>query len=124
MEGCGPVNGFVSLLRVHNAGSFLGFTPGLWLWTAFAGFGLILIPLYSFRQTTSRLLCVAAGLQAGGALGNLLDRLLFGAVTDFLSVGHAVIINLADVALVAGMLIAVIVLAGTAPKSRPLTVPV
>ena len=38
----------------------------------------------------------AGGLYLGGAVGNLIDRLLFGAVTDFISVGTFYIFNIAD----------------------------
>lgn len=38
----------------------------------------------------------AGGMYLGGALGNLIDRLLFGAVTDFISVGTFYIFNAAD----------------------------
>lgn len=38
----------------------------------------------------------AGGLYLGGAIGNLIDRLLFGAVTDFISVGTFYIFNVAD----------------------------
>ena len=39
---------------------------------------------------------VAAGLYLGGAVGNLIDRLLIGSVTDFVSVGTFYIFNVAD----------------------------
>jgi signal peptidase II len=39
----------------------------------------------------------------GGAVSNLVDRLLLGAVRDFLAIGH-IVINLADLAVVAGVL--------------------
>lgn len=39
---------------------------------------------------------VAAGLYLGGAIGNLIDRLAIGAVTDFVSVGNFYIFNVAD----------------------------
>ncbi|MBN8654169.1 MAG: signal peptidase II [Anaerolineae bacterium] len=39
---------------------------------------------------------VAAGMYLGGAVGNLIDRLTIGAVTDFISVGTFYIFNIAD----------------------------
>jgi len=39
---------------------------------------------------------VAAGMYLGGAVGNLIDRLTIGAVTDFISVGMFYIFNIAD----------------------------
>jgi signal peptidase II len=39
---------------------------------------------------------MAAGMYLGGAVGNLIDRLTIGAVTDFISVGMFYIFNVAD----------------------------
>jgi signal peptidase II len=50
-----------------------------------------------------RRLWLATGLFIGGALGNLADRALTGAVTDFIAVGHLVF-NLADLAVAAGLI--------------------
>lgn len=44
----------------------------------------------------SKWMWAAAGLYLGGAVGNLIDRILFGAVTDFISVGSFYIFNIAD----------------------------
>lgn len=55
----------------------------------------------------SRLLAVSVGLIIGGAIGNAIDRLIYGAVADFFSF-HAYgfywyVFNIADVAIVAGV---------------------
>jgi signal peptidase II len=51
------------------------------------------------------LLRVALGLQLGGALGNLLDRVTQGSVTDFLDFGPWPVFNVADMAVVAGVIL-------------------
>jgi signal peptidase II len=56
------------------------------------------------------LLRVALGLQLGGALGNLTDRLRQGHVTDFIDVGPWYIFNVADMALIGGVFLFGIVL--------------
>jgi signal peptidase II len=56
------------------------------------------------------LLRIALGLQLGGALGNLLDRILFGSVTDFLDFGPWPVFNIADAAVVAGVILMAYVL--------------
>ena len=48
---------------------------------------------------------VAVGLVGGGALGNLIDRALAGEVTDFIDLPHWPPFNLADVAIVAGVVL-------------------
>jgi lipoprotein signal peptidase len=45
-------------------------------------------------------------LEAGGALGNLLDRLVLGSATDMLTVGPGVVWNIADIGLAVGTLLA------------------
>ena len=48
------------------------------------------------------LLRLALSLQLGGALGNLIDRLTVGHVTDFISVGNFPVFNLADASITIG----------------------
>jgi signal peptidase II len=54
--------------------------------------------LYYYRDfgRASWLIRLALGLQLGGALGNLVDRLTRGTVTDFISVGTFPVFNIAD----------------------------
>lgn len=53
----------------------------------------------------NRLLRLALGFQLGGAIGNLIDRIRLGHVTDFLDFGPWPIFNLADTAIVAGVVV-------------------
>lgn len=48
---------------------------------------------------------VALGLQLGGAIGNLIDRILFGEVTDFISIGHFPVFNVADSSISIGIVV-------------------
>jgi signal peptidase II len=48
---------------------------------------------------------VATGLLAGGAIGNLADRIRVEAVTDYIAIGSWPAFNLADVAVTAGVLL-------------------
>jgi len=50
----------------------------------------------------------AMGLQLGGAAGNLIDRLLAGKVTDFISVGNFAVFNVADSAISVGVVVLVL----------------
>lgn len=56
------------------------------------------------------LLRLALGLQLGGALGNLTDRLRIGHVTDFIDIGPWYIFNVADMALIGGIILFGVVL--------------
>ncbi len=61
------------------------------------------------RRETDRRVQVASGLVVGGAVGNVVDRLIYGAVADFLNISCCGIdnpfaFNVADVAIFAGAL--------------------
>jgi signal peptidase II len=69
---------------------------------------LVLLGLLVFlaaRSRTGWLIWLPAGLLIGGALGNLADRVRDGAVTDFIDLPLWPTFNLADVAIVAGVLL-------------------
>lgn len=51
---------------------------------------------------------LAMGLQFGGALGNLTDRINYGRVTDFISVGPFPVFNVADASITIGVIILVV----------------
>ena len=48
---------------------------------------------------------LAMGLQLGGATGNLIDRLLMGKVTDFISILRFPVFNIADASITVGVLV-------------------
>ena len=106
------VTSFFNLVLVYNAGaafSFLADAAGWqrWFFVALAlvisGWLIVLIR----RHAAERLLPLAASLILGGALGNVVDRLLYGAVIDFLDVHamgyHWPAFNLADSAITLGV---------------------
>lgn len=78
-------------LLVHNTGaafSFLSDAGGWqrWLFTAIAAGTSVVLMVWLARARGDRLLCWALALVLGGALGNLIDRVLSGYVVDFISV--------------------------------------
>ena len=65
------------------------------------------VTLWVWRQPHSAVVLIAAGLLVGGALGNVVDRLVYGAVADFLNmsccgIDNPFAFNLADVAIFLG----------------------
>lgn len=67
------------------------------------------VAVWLFRVRPGRLAQVAAGLLIGGAVGNVIDRLAYGAVADFLNMSlpgwrNPYSFNLADIAIFAGAL--------------------
>ena len=113
-----PVTGFFNLVRVHNAGAAFSFLSdaGGWQRWFFTGLGVVAaaIMVWMLRaHAGQRLFCSAVSLILGGAVGNVIDRLLHGHVVDFLDFhwdflaglflgGHFPAFNLADSAITVG----------------------
>ena len=98
--------GPVGLTLSHNSGVAFGLASGggtrLVLVTALA---LGVVGYLFSRDPTRPGMWVAAGLLAGGALGNLADRIRADAVTDYIADRQLAAFNLADVAVTAGVLL-------------------
>jgi signal peptidase II len=111
------VTPFFNLVLVFNRGaafSFLAMAGGWQRW-AFTLLGIVaaLVICYLLkRHGTQRMFCTALALILGGALGNVIDRLMYGHVIDFLDfhVGswHWPAFNLADSAITIGAVLLVI----------------
>jgi signal peptidase II len=96
----------------HNTGGAFGLFPGTSSIIAVIGIivtvlvlGYVLFACRRYPIGSNRLSLVALGLILGGIIGNLIDRLRFGGVTDFISIGWWPSFNLADSALVAGTIL-------------------
>lgn len=100
------VLGPIGLTLSHNSGVAFGLASGggarLVLVTALA---LGVVAYLFWRDPTRPGMWVAAGLLAGGAIGNLTDRIRVDAVTDYIAIGSWPAFNLADVAVTAGVLL-------------------
>lgn len=98
---------FFRFTHVTNTGAAFGIFPaGSAFFTIMALIVSLAIIYYNFTLPAgSRMLRLALGLQLGGAIGNLLDRLRLGYVTDFLDFGPWPVFNLADTSIVAGVML-------------------
>ena len=106
--------GFFSLRYVENSGGAFGLFPKksyLFLVITLIAVGLLVYLLFfsGLRQTVTKL---GLALLLGGSLGNLVDRVVSGAVIDFIQIWRTPIFNLADVAIVSGAGLVVFMLAG------------
>lgn len=88
-----PVNSFINLTHQRNTGaafSFLADAGGWqrWFFIALASAVSAVIAVWLWRIRTQRQAVLAAGLALvlGGAIGNLIDRIMLGYVTDFIQV--------------------------------------
>ena len=70
------------------------------------------------RHQAKPLIWLPVGLLVGGALGNIVDRIREGAVTDFLKIPWWPAFNLADVAITFGVLALLFVLEGKEAEDR------
>jgi signal peptidase II len=95
----------VKITHVTNSGAAFGMLQGQGVFltvTAFVAIGAIVF-YYAFPPLEHGLLRIALGLQLGGAMGNLLDRLRFGEVTDMFHFPHYPAFNVADSSIVVGL---------------------
>jgi signal peptidase II len=106
------VTSFFNLVLVWNWGISFGIlnresSLAPWLFVALAGAVSIALILW-LRRVSRSFLALAVGLVLGGALGNLIDRLRFRAVVDFLDFHagsyHWPTFNIADSAITVGIL--------------------
>ncbi len=111
---------FFNLVLAHNAGaafSFLANEPGWqrWFFALIALVAAIVISVLLVRharQAGQRWFCTALALILGGAVGNLVDRVLYGYVVDFLDFHiagwHWPAFNVADSAISIGAVLLII----------------
>jgi signal peptidase II len=122
-----------SLTMVWNTGVSFGMFKasdgiGRWLLVAMS-FVISGVFIWWLRTASRRLQAVALGLVVGGALGNVIDRIRFGAVADFFDfsgVWFPYVFNVADAAITVGALLLILDFllhgedkAGAAPNKRP-----
>ena len=102
---------FFNLVRVHNSGAAFSFLAGAggwqrWLFTGIALVAVVLIVWMLRSHAGQRLFAFALANILGGAIGNVLDRLIHGYVVDFLDFHsrgwHFPAFNVADSAISIG----------------------
>jgi signal peptidase II len=97
---------YFTLTYIQNTGAAFGLLPnGGWFFVAVAVLvsGLI-VYFYRTMPDQTWLIRAALGLQLGGGLGNLVDRIQRGYVVDFLDFKFWPVFNVADSALVVGVI--------------------
>lgn len=106
-----PIAGFFNLVLTYNKGAAFSFLAGAsgWQRPLLTTIGIVasLAILYLLaRHGTQKLFSVALALILGGAIGNLIDRISYGYVIDFLDFHwrgwHWPAFNVADAAIVCG----------------------
>lgn len=103
-----PIEWLTAYARVihwNNTGAAFGMLPTAGIIFSVVALAVSVAIIYYFprvpeSQTAIR---VALALQLGGAVGNLIDRILMGTVTDFISVATFPVFNVADAAITVGV---------------------
>lgn len=114
-RGTVPLTPFLDFVLVWNTGISYGWLQqtsegGRWILLAVKAVAVVLLWVWLARAS-SRLTAVALALIIGGAIGNAIDRLVWGAVVDFVLLHLTTasfsfrwyVFNLADAAIVAGV---------------------
>ncbi|MBI4180834.1 MAG: signal peptidase II [Chloroflexi bacterium] len=107
-----PETGLFRLTYIHNSGAAFGLFQGQsFSLTIVALIGIVVLLLFVFfssRHFTffdNKLNKLALSLVLGGTIGNLIDRLRMGYVTDFIDIGIWPAFNIADSAITTGVIL-------------------
>jgi signal peptidase II len=109
-----PVTSFLNWTLIYNSGAAFSFLAqaGGWQRWFFTGLGIIaaLVMIWLIRKNASqRVFSLALSLLLSGAIGNVIDRIAYGAVVDFIDVHymgwHWPAFNIADSAITIGVIL-------------------
>lgn len=101
---------FVRIVNWRNTGAAFGIFQGMNLVFTVIAFVIILVIVLYFPQIprSDYFFRLALALQLSGAVGNLIDRLARGYVTDFISIGSFPVFNIADSCITMGVIVLMI----------------
>jgi signal peptidase II len=101
---------YARIVYWHNSGAAFGLGQNLSLFITILAIFVVgaIIVYYPQIPKSDWPLRVALGMQLGGAVGNLTDRLTIGFVTDFISVGTFPVFNVADSSISVGVAVLII----------------
>jgi signal peptidase II len=101
---------YARIVNWNNTGAAFGIFQGFSGVFSLLAIIVALVIIYYFPRVPAQdwVLRIAMGLQLGGALGNLVDRITIGRVTDFISVGSFAVFNVADSSITVGVIILVL----------------
>lgn len=120
------VDGVLTLRLVRNPGAAFGTAQGMTVVLTVIAAVVVVVILRAARRLASTGWAIALGLVLGGALGNLVDRVfrspgpLRGHVIDFLELPHWPVFNVADMAIVSGAALMILLsLRGVGHDDKP-----
>lgn len=102
------IPGFFKITHSTNTGAAFGLFRGssnIIFFVAICVLALLFVLFFKVWSRERRLFSISAGLMIGGAIGNQIDRLARGRVIDFLDFKWWAIFNVADIAILVGVLL-------------------
>jgi signal peptidase II len=109
-----PILPALKLVNVRNDGVAFGLdVGGPALMIALIAIALLALLVYFARHSGKPLMWLPVGLLLGGAIGNIIDRIHEGAVTDFLKLPGWPAFNVADIAITVGVIALLLVMERT-----------
>ena len=101
---------YARIIHVPNTGVAFGMFQGKGIIFTILASLVALVIIYYYPQVPESdwSLRLAMDLQLGGAVGNLIDRLTIGHVTDFISVGNFAVFNIADASISVGVAVLIL----------------
>lgn len=101
---------YVRIVHVPNTGVAFGMFQGMGDIFSIIAVIVVLIIIFYFPRVPMAdwSLRLAMSLQLSGAIGNLIDRLTIGHVTDFFSVGNFPVFNVADASITIGVVVLIL----------------
>ena len=101
---------YARILYVSNTGAAFGLLKGMSGIFTILAILVSLAIIYYFPRVSEKdwPLRLAMCLQLAGAMGNLIDRLVYGHVTDFISVGNFPVFNVADSSITIGVVVLIL----------------
>jgi signal peptidase II len=101
---------YARIIHINNTGAAFGLFKGANTVFMILAVIVAVVIIYYFPSVSRKdwVIRVALSMQLAGALGNLIDRILFGHVTDFISVGTFAVWNIADASITVGVAVLLI----------------
>lgn len=111
------ISGFFNLLHVENTGAAWGMLAGRPVFLILISLIILAVYLWFYvirlkkhKENTSVVLSVSVGFIVGGCFGNLIDRIVFGYVRDFINLQFMdfPVFNVADISLTVGIILMIV----------------
>lgn len=101
------ISQFTRFIHLHNRGAAIDASPGMGIFSMGVAILAAAVIFYAYPRISSqdRMMRLSIALLLGGVLGNLVDRLHQGYVTDFISLLDVPVVNLADLSIITGTIL-------------------